>query len=273
MSCAPHAGGLSRETMEAATHLDGLNPAQRAAATFGVPEGGPAAPGPPLLVIAGCRHRQDRHAGASRRPPGARRCRSAPGPAADLHPPGGRGHGPACRADLRPGAGDRRRFARRLEWAGTFHAIGARLLRHYADRDRPRPGLHHPRPRRRRRPDRPRARRAGPAPAPTAASRRRPPASRSTPTPSTPRQPLDGCCATPSRGAPSGTASSSGCSRAYVAAKQRQGVLDYDDLLLWWERMLRTCRRSRPMWAAASTSCWSTSTRTPTRSRPRSCSG
>ena len=24
---------------------------------------------------------------------------------------------------------------------------------------------------------------------------------------------------------------------AYVAAKQRQGVLDYDDLLLWWERM------------------------------------
>ena len=26
---------------------------------------------------------------------------------------------------------------------------------------------------------------------------------------------------------------------AYVAAKQRQGVLDYDDLLLWWERMLR----------------------------------
>src|SRR3954451_23432187 len=26
---------------------------------------------------------------------------------------------------------------------------------------------------------------------------------------------------------------------AYVAAKQRQGLLDYDDLLLWWERMLR----------------------------------
>src|SRR3712207_7919318 len=26
---------------------------------------------------------------------------------------------------------------------------------------------------------------------------------------------------------------------AFVAAKQRQGVLDYDDLLLWWERMLR----------------------------------
>jgi DNA helicase-2/ATP-dependent DNA helicase PcrA len=27
---------------------------------------------------------------------------------------------------------------------------------------------------------------------------------------------------------------------AYVSAKQHQGVLDYDDLLLWWERMLRT---------------------------------
>jgi DNA helicase-2/ATP-dependent DNA helicase PcrA len=39
--------------MQTATHLDGLNPAQRAAATFGVPEGRPAAPGPPLLVVAG----------------------------------------------------------------------------------------------------------------------------------------------------------------------------------------------------------------------------
>src|SRR3712207_6591059 len=42
-------GGMATTT----AHLAGLNPAQRAAATFGVPEGGPAAPGPPLLVVAG----------------------------------------------------------------------------------------------------------------------------------------------------------------------------------------------------------------------------
>lgn len=30
-----------------------------------------------------------------------------------------------------------------------------------------------------------------------------------------------------------------GLFRAYVAEKQRQGVLDYDDLLLWWERMMQ----------------------------------
>ena len=40
--------------MEPGAHLDDLNPAQRAAATFGVPAGGAAAAGaPPLLVIAG----------------------------------------------------------------------------------------------------------------------------------------------------------------------------------------------------------------------------
>jgi DNA helicase-2/ATP-dependent DNA helicase PcrA len=38
--------------MQTATHLDGLKPAQRAAATFGMPEGRSAAPGPPLLVVA-----------------------------------------------------------------------------------------------------------------------------------------------------------------------------------------------------------------------------
>jgi len=45
---------------------------------------------------------------------------------------------------------------------------------------------------------------------------------------------------------------------AYVEAKQQQQVLDYDDLLLYWS-------------ASASTTCWSTNTRTPTCCRPRSC--
>ncbi len=47
-----------------------------------------------------------------------------------------------------------------LAWAGTFHGIGARLLRDYALDDRPRSRLHHPRPRGFRRPDEPRPPRA-----------------------------------------------------------------------------------------------------------------
>jgi hypothetical protein len=38
--------------METDAHLDGLNPAQRAAATFGMPGARPTAPGPRLLVVA-----------------------------------------------------------------------------------------------------------------------------------------------------------------------------------------------------------------------------
>jgi DNA helicase II / ATP-dependent DNA helicase PcrA len=50
---------------------------------------------------------------------------------------------------------------------------------------------------------------------------------------------------------------------AYVEAKQAQCVLDYDDLLLYWAQTV-----SDPLWrlisASASITCWSTSTRTPT---------
>ena len=57
---------------------------------------------------------------------------------------------------------------------------------------------------------------------------------------------------------------------AYVEAKQAQNVLDYDDLLLYWAQMV-----GEPALAAesarASTTCWSTSTRTPTGCRRRSC--
>ena len=57
---------------------------------------------------------------------------------------------------------------------------------------------------------------------------------------------------------------------AYVAAKQAPGVLDYDDLLLVVGADAARAGSPRT-WAAGSTTCWSTSTRTPTRSRPRSC--
>ena len=57
---------------------------------------------------------------------------------------------------------------------------------------------------------------------------------------------------------------------AYVEAKQRQNVLDYDDLLLYWAQML-----AEPAFAArsarASIMSWSTSIRTRTGCRRRSC--
>ena len=47
-----------------------------------------------------------------------------------------------------------------------------------------------------------------------------------------------GAGATPFPGAPAGRRSCASCSRAYVEAKQRQNVLDYDDLLLYWAQMM-----------------------------------
>jgi DNA helicase-2/ATP-dependent DNA helicase PcrA len=57
---------------------------------------------------------------------------------------------------------------------------------------------------------------------------------------------------------------------AYVEAKQQQNVLDYDDLLAFWADMM-----AEPHWrrrsATASTTCWWTNTRTPTACRRTSC--
>ena len=76
---------------------------------------------------------QDRHAGASRRASGDERRRPAPHPAADVLAPRRRRDG--ARA---PSASSTARAARTRApaciWAGTFHAIGARFLREYAER-------------------------------------------------------------------------------------------------------------------------------------------
>jgi len=58
---------------------------------------------------------------------------------------------------------------------------------------------------------------------------------------------------------------------AYVDAKQAQHVLDYDDLLLYWAHMVGEPSLAREI-GERSTTCSSTSTRTPTGCRPRSCS-
>jgi hypothetical protein len=57
---------------------------------------------------------------------------------------------------------------------------------------------------------------------------------------------------------------------AYVEAKQRQHVLDYDDLLLYWAQMMAE-PASPATWRSASITFWWTNIRTPTGYRPRSC--
>ncbi len=126
--------GLRYEGLvHSASHHSTLNPAQRAAVTFGVPEGGGIEPGPPLLVIAG--------AGSGKTNTLAHRVAHL-----ILH-----GADPrrillltftrrAAEAMLRRAEqicdGMRRGAAIPYGaslWSGTFHAIGARLLRLYAE--------------------------------------------------------------------------------------------------------------------------------------------
>ena len=56
----------------------------------------------------------------------------------------------------------------------------------------------------------------------------------------------------------------------YVEAKQTQGVLDYDDLLLYWAQMVSDPDVGRSYWVSVSIMCWWTSIRTPTGSSPAS---
>jgi DNA helicase II / ATP-dependent DNA helicase PcrA len=57
---------------------------------------------------------------------------------------------------------------------------------------------------------------------------------------------------------------------AYVALKQAQNVLDYDDLLLYWAQTVSDPLLAEEIGAVSITS-WSTNIRTPIVSRPRSC--
>ena len=119
--------------MQPASHLDDLNPAQREAVGFGVPESGPAVPGPPLLIIAG--------AGSGKTSTLAHRVAHLVLHGADpsrillLTFTRRAAEAMVRRAERICGQalGSDAGFAGRLQWAGTFHAVGARLLRDYAD--------------------------------------------------------------------------------------------------------------------------------------------
>ena len=58
---------------------------------------------------------------------------------------------------------------------------------------------------------------------------------------------------------------------AYVEAKQKQNVLDYDDLLLYWAHMMAEGSSPRTF-PNASITCWSTNTKTPIGCRLQFCS-
>ena len=223
--------------MSADPHLDQLNPAQRAAVLHGLPDSGPLVPGPPLLIIAG--------AGSGKTATLAHRVAhlvlkgADPGRLLLLTFTRRAAEAMVRRAERICGQalGTDAAFGGRLEWTGTFHGLGARLLRHYADAIGLDPGFTIL--------DR------GDAAdlldlvrdelALTRTDR---------------RFPQKGTCLAiysyaVNAQAPLDTVLSDAfpwCGEwagelkrlfgAYVAAKQRQGVLDYDDLLLWWERMV-----------------------------------
>ncbi|MGH6917093.1 MAG: UvrD-helicase domain-containing protein, partial [Geminicoccaceae bacterium] len=118
--------------MHSASHHTTLNPAQRAAVTFGVPGEGRLEPGPPLLVIAG--------AGSGKTNTLAHRVAhlilNGADPRRILLLTFTRRAADAMirRAEqicdqIRSGAVP---YGASL-WSGTFHAIGARLLRLYAE--------------------------------------------------------------------------------------------------------------------------------------------
>ena len=254
------------------SYLDELNPAQRAAVVFGVAADRPARSTPPLLVIAG--------AGSGKTSTLAHRV-----------------------AHLILNGADPRRillltFARRMaaemtrrvericatalnghatvasdaiEWSGTFHAVGAKLLRLYAESIGLEPGFSIL--------DRSDAadlmdlvrdelelsKTGGRFPkkatclaiysyAVNAQIPVRETLDRAFPWCAEWAEPLKGLFA------------------RYVETKQAQAVLDYDDLLLYWSQMMQIERDRTSRSPAASITSWSTSTRTPTPCRRRSCS-
>lgn len=223
--------------MERTSHLDDLNDAQRAAVLAGIDATQPLVPGPPLLIIAG--------AGSGKTLTLAHRVahlvlRGAdPGRILLLTFTRRAAEAMVRRVERICGQalGAEAAFGGRLGWAGTFHAVGARLLREYA----PAIGLD---------------------PAFTILDRSDAAdlldllRSEHGQARTDRRFPKKATCLAIYSHAVNAQAPLEvvlqrhfpWCAEwavelrrlfaAYVGAKQRQAVLDYDDLLLWWSRML-----------------------------------
>jgi DNA helicase-2/ATP-dependent DNA helicase PcrA len=223
--------------MQSASHLDDLNPAQREAVVFGAPERGPPLPGPPLLIIAG--------AGSGKTSTLAHRVAHLVLHGADpsrillLTFTRRAAEAMVRRAERICGQalGSDAGFAGRLQWAGTFHAVGARLLRLYADAIGLDPGFTI-------------LDRADAADLIDLARGELGQArtDRRFPKKATclaiysyavnARAPVETVLRTAFPWCVEWASELKRLFMAYVEAKQLQGVLDYDDLLLWWARML-----------------------------------
>ncbi len=223
--------------MEPGSHLDDLNPAQRAAVRHGVTSLRPLQPGPPLLVIAG--------AGSGKTATLAHRVAhlvlngAAPGRILLLTFSRRAAETMVRRAEriCARALGTDTGFAGSFNWAGTFHAVGGRLLRDYA----PSIGLD---------------------PAFTILDRSdaadlidlirgeqgQARTDRRFPKKATclaiysyavnAQAPLEVILPQAFPWCAPWAAELRRLFAGYVEAKQRQSVLDYDDLLLWWSRML-----------------------------------
>ena len=137
--------------MTSSALLGSLNPAQRAAVEYDIEHGRGAAPGRPLLIIAGAGTGKTRTLAHRVAQLILRGADPRPHPAADILPARRRGDDPPGRAH------HRRRSARDggragAAWAGTFHAIGQPAAARLTPADRARSGVHGARSRRRRRP-------------------------------------------------------------------------------------------------------------------------
>ncbi len=219
------------------SYLDNLNSAQRAAAVHGIAAGNADVPGPPLLVIAG--------AGSGKTMTLAARVTHLIVNGADpmrmlLLTFSRRAAGEMERrvaAMLATALGDSARAKAQISWSGTFHAVGARLLRVHADRIGLSPGfsIHD---------------REDAADLMDLVRHDLGLSEKKV------RFPLKGTCLSIySHAVNSGLPLTDVLARqfpwcapfeaecrslfdGYVAAKQAQGVLDYDDLLLYWAEMM-----------------------------------
>ena len=218
----------------------------------------------PLLIIAGRRDRQDHDARAPDRAARARRRRPAAHPAAHVLAPRLAGDDPARAARVARGAD--------LPWAGHVPRGRQPAAAPARARARPRSGVHRARSRRRRRPARSRARRSRASPRASGGSRARTRASRSTRARSTRAPRSRACSPRRTRGAASTPPRCARCSRAYVEEQARAPRARLRRPAAVVVARDGGARASRPRSARASITCWSTSTRTPTRCRPRSSS-
>ena len=229
--------GAIAAAMAADGNPEELNAAQREAALFGLGSGSALPPGPPMLIVAGAgtgktntlAHRVAHLILRGTDPERillltfTRRAAAAMARRAER----------ICAARL----GNDGALGDRLAWAGTFHAVGARLLRDYADAIGLDPGFTI-------------LDRADAADlldlvrdelGLARTDRRFPKKGTCLAIYSyavNAQTPLDGLLRTAFPWCAEWGGELKRLFGTYVEAKQRQGVLDYDDLLLWWERML-----------------------------------